>query len=210
MITKTIAAAALAAGVALAAAAPASAQAQAPAASARPFQTGAAIPGVCIVSFDQVLGTSAVGKFVASRMNQLGSAVEAELTAEKTSIQNDAKALETQKASLSQAQYQQRGQALDARINALQRKAEVRQRELQATQQKAVGAALQYADPILHDLVASKNCSILLNGEAVIAAAPAMDISGALVQQLDGKVTQFQFDREHLETQPGAAAPAGR
>jgi outer membrane protein len=210
MKTKTLAASALAATMALAAALPASAQAQA-AAAGQPFRTGAPIPGVCIISFDVVLGTSAVGKYVASRMNQLGSTVQAELTSEKDAIQKDASALEAQKSSLSQAQYQQRGQALDGRIRDLQRKAELRQRELQATNDKALSTALGYADPIVHDLVAEKNCSVLLNGQAVIAANNAMDISQATVQRLDAKVTQFAFDREHLD-QPGAAGatPAGR
>jgi hypothetical protein len=52
-----------------------------------------------------------------------------------------------------------------------------------------------------------RSCSILFNGSAVLAAAATMDISPAVIQQLDTKIQQFAFDREHLDTQ---AAPAGR
>jgi Skp family chaperone for outer membrane proteins len=201
MTLKTIAAMILAAGVATSATA-ATSGAAAPSAVA----TGPAIPGMCVLSNDYVIGMSAVGKFVINRFGQLRAQVDAELNSEGGSLQNDAKALEAQRTSLSADQYDQKMGALQVRGRDLQRKADLRQRELQATQEKALGTISQQAEPIIRQLVTERNCSILLNGSAVVVASPAMDISPMVVQRLDAKIQQFAFDREHLDTQAGPAA----
>ncbi len=59
-----------------------------------------------------MIGNSTVGKFVVSRLNQLGTQVQSDLTAQQTAITNDAKALESQRATLSQEQLGQRANAL--------------------------------------------------------------------------------------------------
>jgi outer membrane protein len=202
MKIKTIAAALLAAGVASSASAATSAGQAAP----PPVQTGPAIPGICVLSNDYILGGSAVGKFAITRLGQLKAQVDAELNSEGSALQTDAKALDAQHASLSADQYDQKMAALQVRDRELQRKAQLRQRELQATQEKAFGVIGQQAEPIIRQVVGERSCSILLNGAAVVVAAPAMDISPLVVQRLDAKIQQFAFDREHLDTQAGPPA----
>lgn len=185
MKINTIAAALLAAGVASnAMAAPPTTQTAAPA----PVATGPAIPGVCVLSNDAVLGGSAVGKFVITRLGQLKAQVDAELNSEGGALQTDAKALDAQRSSISADQYDQKMAALQLRGRELQRKAQQRQRELQATQEKAFGVIGQQAEPIVRQVVGERACSLLLNGAAVVVAAPAMDISPLVVQRLDAKI----------------------
>jgi outer membrane protein len=190
--------AALAGGAAALASGPAAAATAA--ATPPPAVNGPPIPGLCVISNDFVLGTSAVGKFVINRLGQLKAQVDAELNGEGSSLQTDVKALEAQRSSLTPDQFDQKGSALQVRDRDLQRKAQLRQHELQATQEKAFGYVAQQADPIVRQLISERNCSILLNGAAVVVAAPAMDISPAVVQRLDAKVQQFEFDREHMDT----------
>jgi len=184
-------------------AAPAAASAAGPA----PLPAGPAIPGICIFDKRGVIGGSVVGKFVGSRLSQLQAQAEAELTAEQKAIQTDATALEAQKATTPPDQFEQKVAAINARGAALQRKAQLRQREFEATEQKAFGRVLQEAEPILRQSYIQRNCSVLLGAEAVIVASPSFDLTGSVIQGLDAKITQFQFDREHLDQQ--AAAPAG-
>lgn len=198
-IKSIAAAAALSASVALAASAAFAAPAAAPAPAA-PVMNGPAIPGLCILSDQEVIGASAVGKYVVNRLQQLGSQADAEINADTTSLQNDAKALEAQRSSLSADQYDQRAAQLQLRDRERQRKIQLRQRELQATQEKAFATINQSAEPIIRQVVAEKNCTVLLNGAAVVAAAPSLDISPIVVQRLDAKIQQFPFDREHLDT----------
>jgi Skp family chaperone for outer membrane proteins len=204
MMTKK-SGAAFAGVLAIAAFAPMLAQAQgAPAAAAEPL-SGPAIPGLCVLSQEAIVYTSTVGKYVATRLQQLGSAAQAELTADGTSLQNDEKALETAKSSLSQEQYQQRGAALVARERDLERTATVRREELSQTAQKAQARILQEASPIFQQAAHAHNCSVVVAGTSVLAAEPAMDITPTVIAGLNAKITQFEFDREHLD-QSGAAA----
>ena len=195
-----------AATVALTAASGAFAQAAAPApAPAAPAVThGPALPGVCVVSIENAIGASTVGKYVDSRIQQIVAQVNAELNGEKTAIDNDAKALDARRATLDQNALEQQAAALQVRANALQRKAQLRDREVQATEQKAVGRIGQEMEPLIRQVYQQRQCSLLLQRTAIVIANPAMDITPQVVTALNAKITQFTFDRERLDQQTGA------
>ena len=182
---------------------PAASTAAAPAATP-PLQITATIPGMCILSREALLSTSTVGSFVGDRIKQLNAVVQAELTGDQTSIENDAKALEGQKATLQPDVYQQRGAAIQQRAQAFQQKVALRQRELEATQQKAFARILQTAGPLVGEVVSRRQCAVLLDANSVLVGNPNLDITQAVTTLLNGQLTQFAFDREHLDQQQGA------
>jgi len=218
MTFKTFAVAGSAMAIALTGAAPAFAQqpvaapAAAPAAAAPAVTHGAPVPGLCIVSVENAIGASTVGKYVNTRLQQLVAQVNAELTQEKTTLDNDAKALDGQRATLDQNTFEQRAAALQVRANALQRKAQQRDREVQATEQKAVNRVGVEMEPLIRQAYQAKQCSVLINRNSIILGNPASDITPAVVTALNAKITQFAFDRERLDqaqpTAPAATAPA--
>jgi Skp family chaperone for outer membrane proteins len=175
--------------------------------SQTPPPQGAALPGVCVISNEGAVYASAAGKAMLARLSQLNSQAEAEIKGQQTSIQNDAKTLESQKASLPADQYQQRGQALQQRVGDLQRTAQIRQREMQLTQEKALQTFGGYLDPVMRQVFTQRSCSVLLNENALVYPAPAMDITRQVVQGLDAKVQTFTFDREHVDPNSAAAQP---
>lgn len=207
MTIKALVAATCVAAVTASASSAAFAQAAAPAAPA--VSHGPALPGVCVMSLEGAIGGSTVGKYVQTRLQQIATQVQAELRAEETAIQNEAKALEGQRASLDQNTFEQRAAAIQVKANAFQRKAQLRERELGATQQKALGRVGQELDPIIRQVYQQRQCSLLLNREAVVIANPAMDVSQPVITALNAKITQFAFDRERLDqAAPAAATPA--
>ena len=204
MTFKSLATGACAATVALTAATGALAQAPAAPAAGPAMTHGPAIAGLCVVSIENAIGASTVGKYVDSRIQQIVAQVNAELTGEKTAIDNDAKALDARRATLDQNALEQQAAALQVRANALQRKAQLRDREVQATEQKAVGRIGQEMEPLIRTAYQQKGCSVLLQRTAVVIANPAMDLTPAVVTALNAKITQFAFDRERLDQQTGA------
>lgn len=198
MKTQTTSAVMLATALSLTGVASAFAQAAAPAPP--PAVThGPATPGICIVSIEGAMGSSTVGKFVQTRLQQIGTQVQSELSAEQTAIQNEAKALEGQRGSLDQTALDQKAAALQVRANAYQRKAQLREREMQATQQKAIGRIGQEMEPIIRASYQQAKCGILFQRDAIVLANPAMDITQSVVAGLNVKITQFTFDRERLD-----------
>ena len=213
MTFKTFITAGCASAIALSGAAAAFAQAQAPAiarpaASAAGLTQGPPINGLCVFSDQEVLANSTVGKAVVARLQQIGQQANAELGAEQTALQNDAKSLDTQRTTLDQSTLERRAADLQVRDSALQRKAQQRQRELQLTEQQAVGRVYNEMDPIVREAYQRKGCSLLVNRQAlVLPSNPAMDITGQVVTALNAKIQTLQFDRARLD-QPAPAASA--
>jgi len=169
---------------------------------------GPAIAGVCILSIQGAIGGSTVGRYVDTRMQQIIQQVNAELNTERTAIENEGKTLDGQRATLDRTTLEQRTAALQVRVNALQRKAAQREREVQATEQKAIGRVGQEMEPLIRQVYQQRQCSVLLSREAIVLGNPAMDITPGVVQALNAKITQFNFDRERLDQQAPAAAAA--
>lgn len=198
---------ALGAAATLALASGANAQAQG---APQGYSLSANAPGICIVDTAEVIATSAVGKAVAARMNQLTTQVNSELNPEKTALDNERKSIDAAaKAATTQAQIQplqQRQQAWTNRANALQQKAVLREAELRATEQKAVNRISTEAVPVLRQVAAQRSCAVLINSAAVVEANPSMDITAGVIAGLNAKIQTFAFERENLAAQ--AARPA--
>lgn len=216
MTIKTFALAACAGAAVLASGSTALAQT----AAAPSVTYGAPIAGLCVVSVDGVIGNSTVGKYVDQRLQQIGSQVQAELQGEKSGIDTEARTLEGQRATLDQNSFEQRVQALQTRQNALERKAAIRDREMQATQQQAVGRVINEMKPLIASAAEQQKCAMVIDRSSVIMVNPSMDLTPAVVTGLNGKLTQFAFDRTRLDqgqagqappvTQTPAQAPAKR
>jgi len=194
--------------VALAIATSASAQTAPAAAPAAPAVThGPALTGVCIFSSQRAVATSAVGKAVDARLKTIIQQVNAELTAERTGLDNEAKALDAKKATLAQDALEQQASALQVKANAWQRKGQLRQKEVEATEQKALSRVYQELDTPIRQVYQAQKCSILLDRESVMLANPSMDITDGVVTALDARIKTLTFDRERLDQgAPGAAA----
>jgi|GEM_PF-343875 len=213
MTFKPFAAGVCAATVALTAGSSALAQARpaaaAPAAAAPTVAQGPAIPGMCIISVENAVGGSTVGRYVETRMQQIVQQTNAELTGEKNAIDSDAKSLDARRATLDQSALEAQASALQVRANALQRKAQQRDREIQATEQKALGRIGQEMNPLIQQVYQQRGCTVLLQRTAVVIGNPAMDITQQVVAALNAKITQFAFDRERLDGPQAPAAAAG-
>lgn len=204
----TVAAGALAAfgiaATAFAQTAPAPARPAAPAVAPGPI-----IAGVCTFSNDRAIGTSLVGKAVGARLQQLSQAADAELRAERTRLETEKRNLEAQRATptMTQEQLEQRALTYNQQAAAFERKAQLRVRELQATEQKQLQRVAQELQPLILQAYAERNCGLMVDRSVIYAANPAMDVTDIVVQKLNAKITTLTFERERLD-QPAAAAPA--
>ena len=172
-----------------------------PAASATPLKHGPPIAGLCIYSNTEVLQTSKVGQSYAQRMQQLRSQAAAEVSGQQSQLQTDEKALVGRRATLNQEQFAKEAQPLQAREQQLNQVAEQRSRDLQYTAQHQLSRLAAIIQPLATAAYQEHNCSVLLNGDGVMAANPAMDLSPEVTRQLDGRTTTLSFDRESAPAQ---------
>ncbi len=203
------AASAQARGAAPAPARPAAAAAAAGAPAAAPPTNGPPITGMCMISSARAIGQSSAGRAMTERLRQLVAQVQAELKPEADALQTELTAFQGQQAALTTEQRQTRAQALETRIRAQQEKADQRQRELQATEQRQLARIGEQLQPVVTSLYSARQCAVLLNVEqAVLYANPAMDLTDASIQQLNARFPTITFDRERITPTPQGAAPA--
>jgi len=175
------------------------------AAAPAPIRHGAAVPGVCFYNFDRALASSDVGKAVAARINVIAKEVEVELTNDEKALSTDIQGFDRARATMTQDATEQRASQLTIRRNALARKLDLRQRELQATRGKALDRIEQEMSPVVIATYQARGCSVLLTG-AVVTGNPQMDITDQVVTGLNAKIKTLAFNRERLDAP--AAAPA--
>ena len=168
---------------------------------------GAPIAGVCIFSSQRAVGSSAVGQAVDVRLKTIIQQVNAELTGERTALDNEAKALDAKKATLDQGSLEQQAAALQVKANAWQRKGQLRQKEVEATEQKALARVYQELDPAIKQVYQQRTCGMLIDRESVLLANPAMDITDSVVAALDARIKTLTFDRERLDQPVAGAQP---
>jgi outer membrane protein len=202
MKLNKLAAASVALTAVVAFAAHASAQTAAP-----PVVTGPVLPGICVFNPGRAVGASTVGKYVTGRLNELGGQVNAELQAEQTQLQTDAKALEAKRPTLPQAQFQTQGQQLQARAAAFQRKVQLRDKELQETQARAVQQIAQAMGPIAVQTFTQRGCSVLLNTDALYLYVPGAELTDSVIAGLNAKMQSLVVERVHLDQGAPGAAP---
>ena len=180
----------------------ATATAAKPASTLPPLTLGAAIPGVCLFSEESAVSRSSAGDAINKRMQQLAAQVQAELGPEQTGLDADIKTFKEKAPSLPQDQQQQQGQALQQRMQDFDLKRTQRQKELEATLRKAIGRVDVELEPIVRTVVSGRACGLLLKADtAIYAANPQMDITTAVIEQLNTKLPTLSFDREHLVQQ---------
>jgi Skp family chaperone for outer membrane proteins len=180
----------------------AAAQAPAPAAQT-PALAGPVVPGVCLLSQDQLIGGSKVGQAASARLHVLTQQVQTALDAEKAKLDKRAAALNAQRATLAPAQFQAQGQALNQRAQSLQAEAGERSRQIDATRAKVLSQIVQQARPYIAVAYGAHACGLLVSREAVLGGNMANDLTPEVIAALDAKATPLTFDLE-----PAVAAPA--
>jgi Skp family chaperone for outer membrane proteins len=163
---------------------------------------GPPVAGLCLLSQQAVLVNAQVGVAANARLQQITEQVQAELGAERASLEADAKTLDSQRAGLKAAEFQQRQAALQTRLQALQQKAQQRSREIDATREKAIGQITTVEQPLIAAAYKAHNCGLLVDRNAVLGGNMSGDLTSDVVHALDAKMTTITFDREILPDQP--------
>ena len=176
------------------------APASAPAAA--PSLTGPLVPGVCLLSQEEIIGRSQVGQAATARLRSLTQAAQSALEAEKAKLERQGNALNAKRASLSPAEFQAQGQALNKRAQAFQAEAAERSRQIDATRTKVLGLILEQAQPSFTQAYAAHGCGLLFSRAAVLGGNLGNDLTAETIAAMDAKAAPLTFDLEP------ASAPA--
>lgn len=210
--------------------APAAAPAAPKATALAPPTFGPAIPGQCFINQSAINQMSAMGQAAAKRMEQLGAQVKAELDTEGAVLEkeyNDIKAAEKTTPPAQKATWEKRARDWTDKQQKFAAKAELRNRELQATGEQVFDAISARAIPHINTVVSSRACAYVVSVDALLAfgftsekdgqqqtstfvyANPAMDITRDVVTKMDESGEKLPtFDR--IQARPQGQAPAAK
>jgi Skp family chaperone for outer membrane proteins len=208
--------------------APAAATAAPKSTALTPPAFGAAIPGQCFINQAAINQMSSMGQAAAKRMEQLGAQVKAELDTEGATLEkefNEIKAAEKTTPPAQKATWEKRARDWTDKQQKFAAKAELRNRELQATGEQVSDAISARAIPHINSVVTSRACAYVVSVDALLAfgftsekdgkqqmstfvyANPAMDITRDVVSKMDSSGEKLPtFDRIQARPQGQAAA----
>lgn len=159
---------------------------------------GKPVAGLCLLSREAVFAQAKVGKAAAQRLEQLTSQARSQVATLRKPLEAEIQSFQKKSASLSDAQRQQQGSALQERMQALQAQARELAERVQLTQAKALQRIGQDAQPIIASSYKSHQCGLLLNRDSVFGGNMANDLTPDVVQGLDRKITTISFNLEPL------------
>jgi Skp family chaperone for outer membrane proteins len=154
---------------------------------------GPVVPGVCFLSREAIFANALVGKAATKRLQDLAHAAQAQIDAQRTPLETEAKALQGQADS---PQARQKREALAQRWQALQTKASENGRQVEATRVKALQRIATEAQPIIAQVYGQKGCGLLLDRNAALGGNFANDLTADVVRGVDAKIQTISFDLE--------------
>lgn len=186
----------------------AAAQTAASAPPAAPGLGGPLVAGVCLLSREAVFTNAKIGVAATARLQQLATEAQAEVDAERRPIEAELSAFRTEASRLTAEQRQTRERALAARLAPVQAKAQQRSREIDATRARALERISTEAQPVIAQVYRQRNCGLLFDRSSALGGNFTNDLTAAVVQALDARISTITFNRETLP--PPAATPPTR
>jgi len=160
---------------------------------------GRGAPVILIVNQAQVLAESRAGQSIQQQVQAMQAGVKSELEAQAASIEKEGTDLEKQKDLLSQEVLQQRARNLMGRQQQFQGLREVRARELQIAQQRALAQIGEELEPILKEIVDKRGATLLLDRSAVMYAANDTDVTDEVLKRLDKELKSVKVEKVNLK-----------
>lgn len=154
---------------------------------------GPPVRGVCILNRAEVFASARVAKSVNDQYRKAFEAAQAEVTKERESLEADAKALVAKQASLEKSIFQAQQAELNTRSSQLQSKANAKTQDLETKRRAVVARIATEAQPVIEQVYKERGCGLLISRDAVLAGNMDMDITAAVIDQLDKKIVELPF-----------------
>ncbi len=165
---------------------------------AAPGLGGAPVPGLCLVSRQAIFANAKIGVAATARLREITAQAQAEINAERAPLDTEIKAFQAEAPRLPAAQREIREKALNARVQAIQAKTQLRSREIDATRTKALDRISTEAQPVIAQVYTAHKCGLLMDRNAVLGGNLSNDLTPDVIRGLDARITTISFARETL------------
>ena len=165
---------------------------------------GPVIPGLCLLSRQAVLANAKVAQAATARLRVLAEEAQNEINAERRPVEADIQAYNAEEVKLTPEQRNSRQQALQTRLQPIEAKSRQRASEIDATRAKAVERISAELQPVVAQVYGQRKCGLLVDRNSVVGGNMANDLTQAVTQALDSKISTITFNREVVAPIPAA------
>lgn len=171
-------------------------------------QQAAKAPVILTLDQQQVLAQSKVGQSMQPQLAKLQKEANAELNAEAEKVVKEGEDLKKQKDLMAEDVWLQKAKEVAVKQNNLPVLRDVKVRELQLSEQKALAEIGEAMKPILKEIVERRGATLLLEHSAVMYASVDTDITQEVIAALDKKITSVKVEKVSLAELQRKAAEA--
>jgi Skp family chaperone for outer membrane proteins len=181
--------------------------------AASPGATATPNPKILVIDRSAILRQSAAGKDMIAQIDVLSKAAETEFKGEEDKLRGDAQALQQQMAVLAPEVRNQKAKEFEARQQALQKKVQERQNQIQAGVYKSRKQIEDALGPILEALMTERGANLLFDRNAIVLGTVDVDVTAVAIQRLDQKLAKVKVELTDpasvgmIPGQAGAAQP---
>ncbi|MAB09764.1 MAG: outer membrane chaperone Skp [Hyphomonas sp.] len=170
----------------------------------------AAAQGSNVIAIDEVkiLRESKAGKDMATKLNNIETQMNNELTPERTTLQNEGKTLDGKLQGKSREQVNADAalvselNAYQAKANAFAAKAQKASQEFSLTERVALATFNKALEPVLLQVIQEKNAQLVVSKSSVIYSADSIDATALVIQKLDAATPTLAVTRQKIPDQP--------
>ena len=166
--------------------------------------------GSNVIAIDEVkiLRDSKAGKDMATKLNNIETQMNNELTPERNTLQTQGKALDAKLAGKTREQVNADAALVSelngyqAKANAFAGKAQRASQEFSLTERVALSTFNKALEPVLLQVIQEKNAQLVVSKGAVIYSADTIDATDLVIQKLDVATPTLTVTRQKIPDQP--------
>ncbi len=152
---------------------------------------GRIIPGLCELNQQAIFNSAKVGTAANAEFKKMRDTAQGGVNSEEAKIKVDLDVLRKSKRGAAQVDALQR--EIAKRQNDLRAKATRESQELDAILRSAAAQIAAVSQPLIKQIYIQRKCGMLIPASTVLAANSAMDITSAVIQSLDAKVSTISL-----------------
>lgn len=163
--------------------------------------------GAKIITYDQarVMRDTSGGKDITSKVTAIGNTMKTELETEGRALDTEGKSLETRTANLTRealaadASLRTQLEGFGRKRQAFQQKSQIRQAELQRTEQTAWAEFFKALQPVIQEVANERSAQIVLERTTMAYSAPNLDVTDLIISKMNARRPSFTVTRARIQ-----------
>lgn len=157
---------------------------------------------VIVIDYERVVSTSDIGRDMTTKLQQIGTQMEGELSPERTAIETEQRRLQQAAQGMTGDQVRANTQ-LTQQIEALGQRAEqfrTRQitsaRDMEYTRQRTLMDFNTQITPVVQEVMAAQGAGVVIDASTVQLHAPNVNVTDDVIQRLNQRVRTLNVTRQ--------------